>query len=74
MEGAHRDFVDLVQTWNNGTVRQRQEMTFSLYPEGWWYRPKARYFEPHNVPLINRLQETIGVLMAGKNIGAGDGI
>ena len=71
---AQRDFVDLVKTWKNGSVQQRQELAFSLYPEGLRYSPETKYFEPHNVWLMNSLQEMIEALVAGKNIGAGDGI
>ena len=71
---AQRDFVDLVKTWKNGSVQQRQELAFSLYPEGLRYSPETKYFEPHNVPLMNTLQEIIEALVAGKNVGAGDGI
>jgi site-specific DNA recombinase len=74
MEQTKRDFVDLVNAWKNGSVQQRQELALSLYPEGLRYSPETKYFEPHNVLLMNSMQEMIEGLVAGKNIGAGDGI
>jgi len=45
---AQRDFVDLVKTWKNGGVQQRQELAFSLYLEGLRHSPETKNFEPHN--------------------------
>ena len=55
-------------------MQLRRELAFSLYPEGLRYSPETRYFETHECALMNSLQEMIEALVAGKNIGAGDGI
>jgi hypothetical protein len=38
-------------------LQQRQELAFSLYPEGLRYSPETHYFEPHNALLMNSLQD-----------------
>jgi hypothetical protein len=75
IQEAQRDPVDLVKTWRNGTVQQRQEMAFSLCPEGLRWSPEAHYFfEPHNTLLMQGFEQMMAEITAGKNIGAGDGI
>src|SRR5580704_4296025 len=51
MEETKRSIVDLVSAWRTGGVQQRQELAFSLYPDGLRYSPETKYFEPHNTLL-----------------------
>ena len=34
LEETHQSIVDLVKRWRNGTVQMRQELAWSLYPDG----------------------------------------
>lgn len=74
LEQTQRNIVDLVGAWRTGTVQQRQELAFSLYPDGLQYSPETHYFEPHNILLMNSVEEMMTNIMAGESIGAGDGI
>ncbi|MGA2100970.1 MAG: recombinase family protein [Candidatus Sulfotelmatobacter sp.] len=74
MEETKRSIVDLVSAWRTGGVQQRQELAFSLYPDGLRYSPETKYFEPHNTLLMNSLQEMIDGLVAGSIVGVPDGI
>lgn len=74
LEETKSSIVDLVKAWQTGGVQQRQELAFSLYPEGLRYSPETHYFEPHNALLMNAVEEMMLNIEAGKNIGAGDGI
>jgi hypothetical protein len=65
--------VDLVGAWKNGGVQQRQEIAWSLYPDGLRFSRETKYFEPGNVLLMNTMQEMIADLVAGRDIGVGDG-
>jgi hypothetical protein len=40
LEETQRSIVDLVKAWRTGGVQQRQELAFSLYPDGLRYSPK----------------------------------
>jgi hypothetical protein len=55
-------------------VQQRQELAFSLYPDGLRYSPETKYFEPHNILLMNSMHEMIDGLLAGRIVGVPDGI
>jgi len=47
---------------------QRQELAFSLYPEGLVYSRELRYFEPLNALLMQAMREMIdGVLAEGEH-------
>ena len=74
LEGTQHDVVDLVKMWRDGGVQQRQELAWSLYPEGLRYSREMRFFEPGNTLLMNTMQEMIAYLSDEKNVGAGDGI
>jgi hypothetical protein len=69
IQEAQRDLVDLVKAWRNGSVQQRQEMAFRLYPEGLHWSPETAYFEPHNTLLMLSFEEMIAEIKAEKNIG-----
>lgn len=74
LEETQRSIVDLVRSWKEGNTAHRQELAFSLYPDGLVYSRDLRYFEPRNVLLMQAMREMIDDFLAGKNIGAGDGI
>lgn len=73
MEGTQREIVDLVGAWQRGGVQQRQELAFSLYPDGLYFSRETRYFEPRNTLLMNTMREMIKGIVAGEDIGVGDG-
>ena len=73
MEGTQREIVDLVGMWRNGGVQQKQELAFSLYPDGLYYSREVRFFEPRNTLLMNTMQEMIEYLRTEYKIGVGDG-
>jgi hypothetical protein len=74
LEETQRNIVDLAKTWRNGSVQQRQELAFSLYPDGLVFSRETLFFEPRNVLLMKAMREMIDSLVAEENIGAGDGI
>ena len=74
LEDTQRNFVNLYQAWVKGTVQQRQELAWSLYPEGLVYSRETHYFEPRNVLLMNAWGEMWQQIADQKIIGAGDGI
>jgi DNA invertase Pin-like site-specific DNA recombinase len=74
LEETQRSIVDLVKAWRTGGVQQRQELAFSLYPDGLRYSPETKYFEPHNILLMNSMHEMIDGLLAGRIVGVPDGI
>jgi hypothetical protein len=49
LEETQRNIVDLVKAWRNGSVQQRQELAFSLYPDGLVFSPETLFFEPRNI-------------------------
>lgn len=69
MEGTQREIVDLVGMWRNGGVQQRQELAFSLYPDGLFYSRETLFFEPRNTLLMNAMREMIEYLSDERNIG-----
>ena len=73
LQETQNNIVDLVGAWKNGGVQQRQELAFSLYPEGLRFSRETLFFEPGNVLLMNNMQEMIADLVAGKDVGVGDG-
>ncbi len=74
LEKTQYDIVDLVGAWKNGGIQQRQELAWSLYPEGLQYSRETKFFEPGNALLMSTMHALVDDLIAGKNIGAGDGI
>jgi hypothetical protein len=58
-----------VGAWKNGGVQQRQELAWSLYPEGLRFSRETLFLEPGKVLLMNAMREMIDDLVAGKNIG-----
>jgi hypothetical protein len=73
LQEQQNSVVDLVGAWKNGGVQQRQEIAWSLYPDGLRFSRETKYFEPGNVLLMNTMQEMIADLVAGRDIGVGDG-
>lgn len=67
LEETQNNIVDLVKAWRNGNAQQRQELAFSLYPDGLVYSRELRYFEPRNVLLM---QAMIAGVLSEENIGA----
>ena len=60
--------------WREGDTARRQELAFSLYPEGLRFSRESLYFEPHNTLLMNTMQEMIAGLADGSLVGVPDGI
>ena len=73
MEGTQHEIVDLVGMWRKGGVQQRQELAFSLYPDGLYYSREVKFFEPRNTLLMNAMQEMISFIVSESRIGVGDG-
>ena len=67
LEETQNNIVDLVKAWRNGNAQQRQELAFSLYPEGLVYSRELRYFEPRNVFLMQAMREMIDGVLAGEH-------
>jgi len=61
--------VDLVKTRRNRGLQQRQELAFSLYPDGLVFSRETLFFEPRNDLLMNGMEEMVNSLLAG-NVGA----
>ena len=74
LEETQHNIVDLVKAWRNGSVQQRQELAFSLYPDGLVFSPETLFSEPRNVLRMKSMREMIDSLVAEENFGAGDGI
>jgi site-specific DNA recombinase len=74
LEETQQSIVDLVKRWRNGTVQMRQELAWSLYPDGLVFSRETQYFEPRNTLLMNAVGEMVDGIVSGKIIGAGDGI
>lgn len=74
LEETQRSIVDLVKAWRTGSVQQRQELAFSLYPDGLRYSPETKYFEPHNTLLMNGFQEMMDAALSGSLVGVPGGI
>ncbi len=73
IQETQNNIVDLVGAWKRGGVQQRQELAWSLYPEGLRFSRETLFFEPGNVLLMNTMREMIAYLRDEKNIGVGDG-
>ncbi|MGA9904307.1 MAG: hypothetical protein ACLP0H_19400 [Terriglobales bacterium] len=74
LKETERDIVDVVGAWNKGSVQQRQELAWSLYPEGLRFSRETKYFEPGNALLMSTMRQMMSDFASGTNIGAGDGI
>lgn len=74
LEETQKNIVNLVKAWRTGTVQQRQELAFSLYPGGLIFSEETHYFESRNTLIMNAMHEMMANILAGKDIGAGDGI
>jgi site-specific DNA recombinase len=74
LEQTQHNLVDLVRAWREGDTARRQELAFSLYPDGLRYSRETKYFEPHNTLLMNTMQEMIAGLVDGSLVGVPDGI
>jgi site-specific DNA recombinase len=74
LQETQNNIIDLVGAWNVGSVAARQELAFSLYPEGLRYSRETKYFEPGNALLVSTMREMVDQILVGKSVGAGDGI
>lgn len=74
LKETEHGIVDVVGAWRKGGVQQRQELAWSLYPEGLRFSRETKFFEPGNAHLFSVMQELAESFASGKNIGAGDGI
>jgi hypothetical protein len=73
LQETQTNIVDLVGAWKKEGLEQRHELAWSPYPEGLRFGRETSFFEPSNVLLMNTMRERIDDLVAGKNIGVGDG-
>ena len=73
LQETQNNIVDLVGAWKEGGAQQRQELAWSLYPEGLRFSRETKFFEPGNVLLMNSMREMIADIVAGKDVGVGDG-
>ena len=60
--------MDLAKARKNGSVQQRQELAFSLYPDGLVYSGETRYFEPRNVLLMQATREMFDEILTRKTL------
>jgi site-specific DNA recombinase len=74
LQEHQNNIVDLVGAWQRGGAQQRQELISNLFPEGLRFSQQTLFFEPGNTLLMNMMHEMNADILAGKNIGAGDGI
>jgi site-specific DNA recombinase len=57
LEETQHNFVDLVTAWREGNTQRRQELRFSLFPEGLYFSRESMFFEPRNTWLWQAWQE-----------------
>jgi chromosome segregation ATPase len=74
LEETQRSIVDLARSWREGNTQHRQELCLSLFPEGLRYSQETKFFEPHNVWLMNSMQEMIDRMEHESLVGVPDGI
>ena len=74
LQEHQNNIVDLVGAWQRGGAQQRQELISNLFPEGLRFSQQTLFFEPGNTLLMNMMHEMNADILAGKIIGAGDGI
>ena len=74
LEETQHSIIDLVRSWREGNTQHRQELCFSLFPEGLRYSREMRFLNHSNTWLMNSMQEMLDRISDEKNIGAGDGI
>ena len=74
LQEQQNNIVDLVGAWQRGGAQQRQELISNLFPEGLRFSQQTLFFEPGNTLLMNMMHEMNADILAGKIIGAGDGI
>ncbi|MFZ0801972.1 MAG: recombinase family protein, partial [Terriglobales bacterium] len=74
LEETQNNVVDLVKAWKTGDSQRRQELCFSLFPEGLRYSRETAFFESHNTWVINSMREMFDNISADFNIGVPDGI
>jgi len=70
LEETQQNIVDLFKAWQTGTVQQRQELAWSLYPDGLVFSRETQYFEPRNTLFMNAWKEMWDGIFSGKIIGA----
>jgi len=74
LEETQNNIVDLVKAWKTGDSQRRQELCFSLFPEGLRYSRETAFFESHNTWVINSMREMFDNISPDFNIGVPDGI
>lgn len=51
--------MDLVATWNNSNLNQRQELARTLFPKGLAFSEESLFFEPCNSSLMQLVTEFV---------------
>jgi hypothetical protein len=74
LQEHQNNVVDLVGAWQRGGAAARRELISNLFPEGLRFSQQTLFFEPGNTLLMNIMHEMNADILAGKIIGAGDGI
>lgn len=74
LEETQLNIVDLMKVWNEGDTQRKQELAFSLFPEGLLFSRESHFFEPRNRWLWKSFRQLWDEMATDENIGAGDGI
>jgi len=57
MEQAKLEVLELVKTWRESGIRQKQEIQTAIWEEGLRYSPALRFFEPANRSLMQGIRD-----------------
>ncbi len=57
MEQAKLEVLELVKTWRESGIRQKQEIQTAIWEEGLRYSPALRFFEPANRSLMQGIKK-----------------
>jgi DNA invertase Pin-like site-specific DNA recombinase len=57
MEQAKMEVLELVKTWRESGIRQKQEIQTAIWEEGLRYSPALRFFEPANRSLMQGIRD-----------------
>jgi hypothetical protein len=57
MEQAKMEVLELVKTWRESGIRQKQEIQTAIWEEGLRYSPTLRFFEPANKSLMQGIRK-----------------
>ena len=71
LQETENNIVDRVGAWNGGSVAARQELAWSLYPEGLRHSRETKYLEPGNALLVNTTREMMDNFAAKKGNWSG---